>query len=424
VSAPLRRAWLRGASAVLAALGGEAEGSARPPSARSGAATVREAVRRAVERCLGTHLLEKGGVAGLRIEPSGPVLSASAGAGMAVLLLELFPGDPARIELALRLADFALKGQHPSGLFYESYHAGRGEWRGVPGRPDRPVIGIEASARIADRLLALAAALRDAGRPSDKYRLAGLRFVEFFLDERGRFQLPGALHLPGVRAPLEPGLAGLELAFPLARLIAATGRDRYRRAFDAIVHEVAGLPWGTPWLPSSRAGRDPDSAAALRCGRIVLAAASLAPAAGQRSPRPSRAPAGARARRVPVDAGDAASVVLPWVRAHRGPAGGGDAALGGIVDSFHRSRIVDAGSEAGFVLAGLAALATDPWMRRTLEGFAGRCLAFADRQTFAGTGPLDARRLVGEAGYRLAAASRSAARGGCAGRARRPGARP
>lgn len=424
VSAPLRRAWLHGASAVLAAPGGPADATAREPAGRAGEKQVREAVRRSVERCLGTHLLEKGGVAGLRIEPSSPLLSASAGAGMAVLLLELFADDPERVELALRLADFALKGQHPSGLFYESYHAGRGEWRGVPGRPDRPVIGIEASARVADRLLALAAALRGAGRPCEKYRLAGLRFVEFFLDERGRFQMPGALHLPGVRAPLEPGLAGLELAMPLARVLAATGRDRYRKAFDAIVHEVAGLPWGTPWLPSSRAGRDPDSAAALRCGRIVLAAAHLSPAGERRTAGASRLRAGAKARRAPVDAGDAASIVLPWVRAHRGGAGAGVDALGGIVDSFHRGRIVDAGAEAGFVLAGLASLATEPWMRRTLEGYARGCLAFADRTTLAGSGPLDARRLVAEAGYRLAAASRSAARGGCAGRARRPGETP
>jgi hypothetical protein len=92
------------------------------------------------------------------------------------------------------------------------------------------------------------------------------------------------------------------------------------------------------------------------------------------------------------------------------------------------------GAEAGFVLAGLAAIASEPWMRRTLEGFSRLCLGFAERLPMgtawlahadpaprpAGgakrsrgfrphpatdTGPVDARRLVAEAGYRLALAA-------------------
>jgi hypothetical protein len=374
VSAPARRAWLRGASAVLAAVGGGAshagKGPARKePSARVKEKAVRGAVIQTMERCLETHLFEKGGVAGLRVEPSSPLLSASAGAGMAVLLRELFPSDPMRTELAMRLADFSLKGQHPSGLFYETYHTGRGEWRGVPGRPDRPVIGIAASARIADRLLAFADALSDAGLPHAKYRLAGARFVEFFLDEQGRFQVPGALHLPGVRTPFEAGLAGFELCFPLARTLAHTGRDRYRKALDTLAHALAGLPWGTPWLPASREGRDPDSAAALLCGRILIALTGLGSKSGRRSGSGSHGRPGAGAGRGPVDVGDAATVVLPWVYANPRPPVEGIDATGGIVDSFHRQRFVGAGAEAGFVLAGLAALASEPWMRRTLEGF-------------------------------------------------------
>ncbi len=432
VSAPMRRAWLRGASAVLAAIGGGSGGTKKEPSARVTEETVREAVSRAVERCLGTHLFEKGGVAGLRFEPASPLLSASAGAGMAVLLRELFPSDPVRTELALRLADFSLKGQHPSGLFFETYHTGRGEWQGVPGRPDRPVIGIAASARIANRLLALADVLSDAGLPHAKYRLAGVRFVEFFLDDQGRFQLPGALHLPGVRAPFEPGLAGFELCFPLARTFARTGRDRYRKALDTLAHSLAELPWGTPWLPASREGRDPDSAAALLCGRILVALGGLGSASGRRSGGTSRGRSGARAGRGPVDIGDAASAVLPWVYANPRPPVEGITATGGVIDSFHRQRLVGAGAEAGFVLSGLASLASEPWMRRTLEGFSRLCVDFADRLPMgtaylvhvqppaasSGTrardrrsrpspasGPVDARRLVAEAGYRLAVAA-------------------
>jgi hypothetical protein len=435
VSAPARRAWLKGASAVLAAIGGGSGGTESEPPVRATEKAVREAVRRAVEACLGTHLFEKGGVAGLRVEPASPLLSASAGAGMAVLLRELFPADPARSELALRLADFSLKGQHPSGLFYETYHIVRGAWQGVPGHPEQPVIGIAASARIADRLLALADALCGAGLPHAKYRLAGERFVEFFLDDQGRFQQPGALHLPGVRSPFEPGLAGFELCFPLVRTFARTGRDRHRKALDALAHSLVVLPWGTPWLPTSREGRDADSAAALLCGRILVALSTLGSTSGRRTGGASGGRAGTRTGRGPIDVGDAASVVLPWVYANPRPPVQGILATGGIIDSFHRQRLVGAGSEAAFVLSGLAALASEPWMRRTLEGFSRLCLGFADRLPLgtaylahvepppaagggtrardrrsrprSSAGPIDARRLVAEAGYRLAVAAGS-----------------
>jgi len=432
VSAPSRRSWLTGASAVLAAVTGASGPAAAGRSVRAGQQRVHDAVRRAVEGCLATHLYEKGGVAGLRVEPGSPLLSASAGAGMAVLLRVLFPDDPGRTELALRLADFSLKGQHPTGCFYETYHTGHGAWQGVPGHPRRPVIGIASSSRIADRLLALADSLEEAELPSAKYRLAGTRFVEFFLDEQGRFQLPGALHLPGAREPFEPGLAGLELCFPLARVFARTGRDRYRKALDALAHSLAGLPWGTSWLPTSREGRDPDSAAALLCGRMVVTLARLATAAARRSRGASRGRPAARAAVGPVDVGDAASVLVPWVYANPRPPVGGVTPIGGIVDSFHRQRLAGAGAEAAFVLSGLANLAPEPRMRRTLEGFARLCLGFADALPLGtaylahvqppaaaggarspgrrsrpqpAVGPVDARRLVAEAGFRLAVAA-------------------
>jgi len=350
---------------------------------------------------------------------------------MAVLLRELFPDDPARTELALRLADTCLKGQHPTGLFYETYHAERGAWQGVPGHPERPVIGIAAASCIADRLLALADELGEAGLPNAKYRLAGTRFVDFFLDEQGRFQQPGALHLPGVREPLEPGLAGLQMCFPLARVFAHTGRDRYHKALDALAHSLAALPWGTSWLPSSRHGRDPDSSAALLCGRICLLLAQLAGAATTRAKGASRGRRTARVASGPVDIRDAASVLLPWVYANPRPPAGGGAPMGGIVDSFHRQRLVGAGAEAAFVLAGLASLAPDARARKTLEGFSRLCLDFSDAlplgtaylahvrppaaggsrladrrsRTPATVGPVDARRLVAEARYRLAIAA-------------------
>ncbi len=136
-------------------------------------------------------------------------------------------------------------------------------------------------------------------------------------------------------------------------------------------------------------------------------------------------------------------MVLPWVYANPRTPIAGIATLGGIVESFRNQRLAGVGAEAGWVLAGLAEPAAEPWMRRTLEGFSRLCLAFADGlptgtsyvEHLAGlpvaaeeegprprgrsrrgsaasgghagsaaptVGPVDARRLVSEAGYRLA----------------------
>jgi hypothetical protein len=135
--------------------------------------------------------------------------------------------------------------------------------------------------------------------------------------------------------------------------------------------------------------------------------------------------------------------VLPWVYANPRPPVAGIATLGGIVESFTDQRLAGAGAEAGWALAGLADLAAEPWMRRALEGFSRMCLSFADglppgtshvchlaeltaAAPAAGSrgpgrvrrgkdrssgpsgpsvGPVDARRLVREAGFRLAAAT-------------------
>lgn len=429
VAGPARRSWLRGASAVLATL------AAAPPPRRP-SRVVRESVAGAVARCLATHLYERGGVAGLRLEPQSPLLSASAGAGMAVLLRELFPGDPSRAELALRLADFSMKGQHPRGLFCETFHADRGEWQGVGGHPGSAAMGIAGSARTADRLLAFADSLAAAGLPHEAYRIAGERFVEQCFDEQGRFRIAGTAHRVGDREPGSTVLANLELCFPLARVLARMGHDRHRKAIDALAHDLASLPWGTPWLPSSTGRGEPDASGALLCGRVLLALDRLAggPRAGASPGRSAKA--GRRTSRLPVDPADVASVVLPWVYANPGAAAVGS--LGGIVESFPGLRLAGAGAEAAWVLAGLAELVREPWVRRALEGFARHCLAFADglapgtayvdhlasiapvpggehrrpgRRSAAAAkpaatrGPVDARRLVSEATFRLAIAA-------------------
>jgi hypothetical protein len=154
---------------------------------------------RSLQGILRTHLVEKGGVAGIRELPGSPWISSAAGLGLALSMRTLFPKDDRLQELALRLADFSLKGQLPSGFFYESYHLENGGnpsarirgnpsagWRGVRGQPVQTLLSVGQSARIAELLLLLSEDLRRAGLPHEKYWHAGLRFADFFIDEKAK----------------------------------------------------------------------------------------------------------------------------------------------------------------------------------------------------------------------------------------------
>jgi serine/threonine protein kinase len=210
---------------------------------------------------------------GMRETPGSPWLSSAAGLGVAVALRRLFPGDARRGELSLRLADFVLKGQIPSGFFHESFSVEAGRWKGVRGQPGRTLLSLGQSARIAELLLDLADALSGEGRPFEKDFLAALRFVEFFLDEKGRLSMPGSLHLPADRSPVsthQAALGGLELFFPTAAVYVRTGRDRYKKALDLLVKRFSNLSWNAFQPPCSREGRGPDSAGALLAARLYV----------------------------------------------------------------------------------------------------------------------------------------------------------
>ncbi|MFI5369060.1 MAG: hypothetical protein ACHQ1F_08625, partial [Spirochaetia bacterium] len=103
-----------------------------------------------LQTAFSTHLCEAPGVAGMREVPGSPWLSAGAGLGLAVAMRRLFPADARLQELALRLADFALKGQIPSGLFYESYNLDTARWSGVRGQAPHTLLSLGQSSRIAE----------------------------------------------------------------------------------------------------------------------------------------------------------------------------------------------------------------------------------------------------------------------------------
>jgi hypothetical protein len=375
---------VRGPSAVLqripaaslkaAAAGGNAGRGA-------GRSALRDALLDAVRLVLDRHLVQDAGVAGLREFPDSPWISASAGLGCALGLRSLMPQDPRMLELGLQLADFALKGQVPWGPFYESFHLPSGRWRGVRGTQDRTLLSVGQSARIADLLLELSEDLAAQGMPHEKYFLAGLRFVDFFLDEKGRLAQPGGLHEPSAgpaQAEENPGLAGMELFFPMARVFVRTGRDRYKKAMDLLVRRFSGLAWDAFRPPATREDRGSDSAAALLAARLFLRMRAL----GYKPVEPPVTGAAAARARGAESTRLFSSLLVPWIRVHPEPAGhppveGAPARShsGYLLDSFVRQRLLCAGNETALLLLRLGTLTPEASEKKLLTGLARDCLA-------------------------------------------------
>ena len=331
-------------------------------------------LRDALQGLLSKHLWQKGGVTGMQELSGGPWLSSTAGLGFAVAMRRLCASDGRLGELALRLADFSLKGQIPSGFFFESYNRETAEWHGVRGNQGGTLLSVAQSARIAELLLDLAADLAAEHLPHEKYFLAALRFVDFFFDEKARPLLSGSLHAPGDRAPsppAAPALGGLELFFPLARVHAWTGRDRYKKSLDTIVKRFSAIRWDAFQPPGSREGRGPDAKAALVAARLFVEMRG-------RGYKPVELPvstAAAAKARAAESTRLFASLLVPWIRVHGEPAeaGGGSSWAGCLADSFQRQRLLFAGNETALALLKLAGLTPEAGTRTLLKGLARLC---------------------------------------------------
>ncbi|HVO40697.1 MAG TPA: hypothetical protein VMV03_16820 [Spirochaetia bacterium] len=403
-----------------------------PSRSRASSPVDREALRKAAREILSTHFVEEGGVAGLREVPGSPWLSLSAGAAMAVALRRLFPRDHEKGETALRLADFCLRGQLPTGPFFESYLMGSNQWCGVKGTAPKLLLPVAQAAGIADLLLMLAEDLGEEGRPADKYFLAGQRFVDYFIDEKSRLAAPASLVSPrmppvfpegpekrtsGAPAPGEDDMAGWQLFFPLARVHRRTGRDKYKKALDAIARRFSSARWDSSLPPSSRSERGPDSAASLLAVRLFVGMRRI----GYRpveAPASSAAAARARAAR---STALFASHLLPWIRLHGAGAVGSIPLDGTLVDGHVRQRAMFAGYETAWLLLGLRGLAGKGELGQLLRSLALICIRNA-REIPPGTsffqhtrwdadgniesgaalrGPIDARRMAREVLYGL-----------------------
>jgi hypothetical protein len=329
-------------------------------------------LRDALQGLLATHLYQKGGVTGVTEIAGGPLVSSSAGLGAALAARRLFPADGRLGELALRLADFSLKGQLPTGFFFESYHRASGAWQGVRGEPSRTLLSVNQSSRIAELLLDLAADLAARDLPHEKYFLAGLRYVDFFFDEKGRLLVPGSLHAPRDRTPSpasEAALGGLTLFFPLSRVHARTGRDRYKKGMDALVKRFSAMSWDAFQPPVSREGRGADSRASLTAARLFVEMRGL----GYKPAEPPVSTAAAAKARAAESTRLFASLLVPWIRVHGEAGATGGSASGCLAESFVRQRLLYAGYETALALLRLGEHTAEKPVSALLKNLARLC---------------------------------------------------
>ncbi|MGA2477304.1 MAG: hypothetical protein ABSG63_00975 [Spirochaetia bacterium] len=327
-------------------------------------------LREALQGLLATHLWQKGGVTGVTEVAGGPLISSTAGLGAAIAARRLFPSDDRLGEIALQLADFSLKGQLPTGFFFESYHRASGAWQGVRGEPSRTLLSVSQSSRIAELLLDLAADLAAQKLPHEKYFLAALRFVDFFFDAKAHLLVPGSLHAPRDRTPSaasDAALGGLDLFFPLARVHTLTGRDRYKKGMDALVKRFSAVSWDAFQPPVSREGRGPDCRAALTAARLFVEMRAL----GYKPAEPPVSTAAAAKARAEESTRLFASLLVPWIRM-QGDAGGASAS-GCLTESFVRQRLLYAGYETSLMLLRLGELTPEKPVSSLLKNLARLC---------------------------------------------------
>jgi hypothetical protein len=222
VTAPENRIHPLGVSAVLE----RNKRSLHRPSQLSSEA-IHKIIDKQIEECLKIFLVDQGPLCGLLETGGGTRLSALAGCTLALIQLRTRRNDKDAVELSLRLADFALKGQHPRGLFYPNYRRDRNSWHP---RDSLSAVSLQRSAEIALMLLRFSDALQSRALPGSIYMHAASYMADALLQanpdpmDLADMLYPDSL-LPAGPAAVSPALAQLFL-----ELHRVTGKDRYRKA--------------------------------------------------------------------------------------------------------------------------------------------------------------------------------------------------
>ena len=367
VIAPARELYALGAAAALARFAANPPAPSEPALAPS---ALLARTREEITGCRESLLVREGGVCGLRLAPAEEALSASASAGLAPLLLKLFPAQEAMEELASELADFALRAQVPSGLFYERYHLRRSSWLEADGKKERtPAVLAGESADTAYALLVLVGLLRRRGLPHTRYLHGATRAV-------------AALCAAAADSP-DSEEAALVLPEPLVELYLLTGKDSDKKTLAGIKERFFANV------------REPAVSDSVHPALLRARAAAALGAAG-----------------FAVKGLDACfRSLLPWIYLNRFPGQEGADPCGGLLESLGAHRLLFRGFELSHLLARLNA--RQPVGAPALRSLLPHLLGFTLQQP-AGTsylllaeparralGPVDSRVLVRELTSRL-----------------------
>jgi len=315
VISPARELFAQGLSAALDRLAAWQPRASGAPAELAPAA-LQARTREEFAACREQLLVDEGGTCGLRLSPGLPTLSTSAGAGLAALLPAVFPGDEAMEELALRLADFALRAQLPTGLFCERYDLKRRSWLESEGRRTHPPLVLAGeSAETARALVVLVGLLRRRRLPHLRYLHAAARAV-------------GALTAAAAASPASEAEA-LVLPEPLAELYLLTGKDAHKRSLAGIRERFFSVD------------REPAAEDSLQPAFLRARAAAALSAAGF----PPKGPQ------------DCLYSLLPWIHLNPGenPWQEEPVPCGGLHETLGSRRLLFRGFELAHLLARLGA---------------------------------------------------------------------
>jgi hypothetical protein len=193
--------------------------------------SVLKLIKEGIDICLNDLVVEKDGAYGPLVSHKSDSISSFVCTGLSYLLQRIFENNFEMNEISLRLADFSLKSQHPSGAFLEYYRVQSKTWSndekpgsGQSHKNGEPLYASLAhSAGVADYLFSIAIIQQKKDISAEKYFIAGKRFIEQFFDpkKRGLVDL-GAVFVLDTLEPKEKSKLCLEL-----------GR-RHARFFDCI----------------------------------------------------------------------------------------------------------------------------------------------------------------------------------------------
>ncbi len=340
-----------------------------------------------IRECLSRHLFSKKGFYGLRRTANSSILSSYASAGLSLIINKHFAHDKDLIETSLRLADFSLQGQHPSGLFFESFSLEDEAWIGINQTMGKrksgiPVISLEQAAGVSVFLIKLVDQIKAKGLYGKKYIEAASRLIGAFFDTQKHLTNLGSALLPDSLMPVKSGPGVLELISPLIEFYKLTGRDYYKKAIltmrDKYFYNVS------PPLPVTSDSRT----ALLLAKNAVLLSGS-----------------GFRVENIKVYF----NLLLPWIYLNRKPSTGILNTMGGTLESTATHRLLFQGFEYSYLLLSLDSLITGRPTSEWIKGIVGRLIGFSIQQPLGTSyidsegsiGPIDTHRFVREAYYLL-----------------------